>query len=340
MARVEVPYVQRFKDRHGRVRHYFRRPGFKRVALPDPASPSFTAAYHQALAQTKRPVATDQTQPGTLGALIVEYYLSSDFRALKPITQHNYRNFIDRMRADYGHNRVADLTKQGVREMLKEMSDRPAQASNFLKRLRTLLDLASEMDWVTVNIAREVRFKTRKTEGYIPWSDEDIEAFEKRWASGTRERRALYLLLYTGQRRSDVSRMGRQHVKGAKIHVVQDKGGARLWIPLHPQLRAELDLAPTDALAFICTPAGQPFTYAGFTNWFVDAAKKAGLAERTPHGLRKAAGRRLAEAGCTVKQIMAVLGHRTMKEAAHYTESADQERLADAAIATLAGSEA
>jgi integrase len=80
-------------------------------------------------------------------------------------------------------------------------------------------------------------------------------------------------------------------------------------------------------------------SYGGFTNWFVEAAKAAGLIDRTPHGLRKSAGRRLAEAGCTVKQIMAVLGHKTMQEAAHYTESADQERLADAAMATLVGSE-
>ena len=34
-----------------------------------------------------------------------------------------------------------------------------------------------------------------------------------------------------------------------------------------------------------------------------------------PHGLRKAAGRRLAEAGCTAHEIMSVLGHKTLSEA-------------------------
>jgi integrase len=336
MARVEVPYVQRFKDRHGRVRHYFRHPKLKRVALPDPTDPTFAAAYHQALAQTARPVAASQTKPGTLGALLVEYYLSDGFRALKTITQANNRNVLERMRADYGHNLVADLTKQAVRDMLKERLDTPSAARNYLKRLRQVLDLAVELDWIPFNVARNVKLKVRKTEGFIPWSDENITAFEARWGPGTRERRAMYLLLYTGQRRSDASRMGRQHVKTDRIKVVQDKGGATLWIPLHPRLKAELDLAPKDALAFVAKPNGAPMSYGGFTNWFVEAAQSAGLRDRTPHGLRKSSGRKLAEAGCTTKEIMAVLGHKTMKEAAHYTESADQERLAGAAIRKLA----
>ncbi len=129
--------------------------------------------------------------------------------------------------------------------------------------------------------------------------------------------------------------MGRQHAKGAKISVVQQKTGKRLVIPMHARLKAELDLTPPDQLAYVCTEYGKPFSQAGFTKWFVSIARKAGLEGRTPHGLRKSAGRRMAEAGCTTKQIMAVLGHETLQEAARYTESADQERLADDAIATL-----
>jgi integrase len=335
MARVEVPYVQRFKDRHGKVRHYFRHPKFKRVALPDPADPSFAAAYHQALAQTKRPVAASQTAPGTIGALLVRYYLSDGFRSLRPITQANYKNVLERFRVDYGHNRVADFNRTALQEVLAEKVATPTAARNLLKRIRTVLDLAVDLEWVAFNVAKTVKFKPLKTDGFVPWSDEEIGQFEKRWAPGSRERRAMYLLLYTGQRRSDASRMGRQHVKDGRIKVVQEKGGATLWIPIHPKLKAELDLAPKDALAFVAKAGGVPFTYAGFTNWFVEGAKSAGLTDRTPHGLRKSAGRKLAEAGCTVKEIMAILGHKTMKEAAHYTESADQERLAKAAMRKL-----
>ena len=53
----------------------------------------------------------------------------------------------------------------------------------------------------------------------------------------------------------------------------------------------------------------------------------------TIHGLRKAACRRLAEAGCTVHEIAAISGHATLKEVERYTKAADQARLAQAAMA-------
>lgn len=67
-----------------------------------------------------------------------------------------------------------------------------------------------------------------------------------------------------------------------------------------------------------------------------DAIKAAGLPDRcVPHGLRKAAARRLAEAGCSEKQIAAVTGHTTLKEVARYTRAANQERLAADAVDML-----
>lgn len=54
-----------------------------------------------------------------------------------------------------------------------------------------------------------------------------------------------------------------------------------------------------------------------------------------PHGLRKAAGRLLAEAGATSKMIMAILGHTTLAEAERYCEEAEQAGLAVAAVIKL-----
>jgi integrase len=69
-----------------------------------------------------------------------------------------------------------------------------------------------------------------------------------------------------------------------------------------------------------------------------NAITAAGLPlECQPHGLRKAAGRRLAEAGCSAHEIMAVLGHKTLSEAERYTRDADQMHLASAAVARLEG---
>jgi len=47
-------YVQKFKDRHGKWRHYFRRKGYGRIPLPgQPGSDDFMVAYQSAIASTK-----------------------------------------------------------------------------------------------------------------------------------------------------------------------------------------------------------------------------------------------------------------------------------------------
>ena len=63
------------------------------------------------------------------------------------------------------------------------------------------------------------------------------------------------------------------------------------------------------------------------------AIRDAGLLSRCkPHGLRKAAARRLAEAGCSASEIMAITGHKTLAEVERYTRAAGQEQLARRAI--------
>ena len=157
--------------------------------------------------------------------------------------------------------------------------------------------------------------------------------FEKRHPIGTRPRLAFGLLLYTGQRRSDVVRMGRQHIdKNGAIRMRQLKTGAELAIPVHAELDAIIAETPGDHLTFLTTQFGKPFTAAGFGNWFREQCNLSGLPHCSAHGLRKAAARRLAEAGCTEHEIAAITGHASLREITRYTKAADQVRLAVSAM--------
>jgi hypothetical protein len=55
------------------------------------------------------------------------------------------------------------------------------------------------------------------------------------------------------------------------------------------------------------------------------------------HGLKKGGMRRLAEAGGTAHELMAVSGHKTLTEVQRYTRDADRKRLADSGMAKLRG---
>lgn len=175
-----------------------------------------------------------------------------------------------------------------------------------------------------------------KTDGFRTWDESDIAAFEAKHPIGTKERLALALLLYTVQRRGDVVRMGRQHVRDGMIAVRQSKTGTMLSIPIHPELRAMLAATPSDHLTFLTTSFGKPFVAAGFTNWFRGACNAAGLLRGTSaHGLRKAGCRRLAEAECSANVIASISGHASLGEVTRYTKAADQARMATDGMAML-----
>jgi integrase len=174
-----------------------------------------------------------------------------------------------------------------------------------------------------------------KTEGHATWSEDDILKFESVYAVGTRARLAMALGLYLGQRRGDVVRMGWQHIQddpetpGRKlIQVRQQKTGNSMLIPVHSKLQAILDATPRTQLTFLMTQYGRPYPAKSFGDSFKAWCCEAGLPRLTFHGLRKAAARRLAEAGCSASIIASITGHRSLREVARYTVAADQLKLA------------
>src|SRR5262249_9754626 len=174
------------------------------------------------------------------------------------------------------------------------------------------------------------------SKGFHGWTDDEIARFEAHHPVGSKARLAHALLLYTGQRRGDVIRMGRQHIRDGVLTITQEKTSVTVPVPVHPQLRAILDATPSEHLPFLVTQRGKPFPGPRFTQWFRNHCNAAGLPKRcVPHGLRKAAGRKLAEAGCTAHEIMAILGHTTLKEAERYTRDFDRAKLARSAMARM-----
>ena len=179
---------------------------------------------------------------------------------------------------------------------------------------------------------REVRAIRVRTDGHHSWTDDEIAQFERQHPIGSRARLVLALLLYTGQRRGDVIRMGAQHLHDGSLHIKQQKTDTELIIPVHPTLAAIIAASPREHLTFVTTRQGGPFEGSAFSRWFREQCDKAGLPHCSAHGLRKAAARRLAEAGCTAHEIGAITGHASLTELVRYTKAADQKRLAEAAM--------
>jgi integrase len=94
-------------------------------------------------------------------------------------------------------------------------------------------------------------------------------------------------------------------------------------------LQAAIDACPSNHLTFLVTRHGQPFSVAGFTNWFRDRCNEAGLPNGlSVHGLRKARARRIADKNLSAHAVAAVTGHKTLSEVQRYTAQYNRRKLA------------
>jgi integrase len=336
------PHVSMYRDRHGKARWRFRKSGMNetQTALPFDTA-EWWDWYFAAMKGQPRQIGAERTVGGTFNALIVDYYQSSTWKLLRSATQLAYRGEIERFRTAHGEKRVADLKGAHIAKMMDLKADQPAAANNLLRILRVLMGFAKSRGWRVDNPAQDVKRLVYRTDGFHSWTDDEIALFEAHWRIGTRERLAFDVLLYTGQRSGDVRIMTANQVGSRHISLRQQKTNEPLQIPIHRNLALSLEAYKSGQLVLLPSQLGKPFTAKGFGNWISDAARKAGLPMRcSAHGLRKAAARRLAEAGCTAHQIAAITGHRSLKEVERYTRAADQRISAEAAIHKVQKTEA
>jgi len=209
-------------------------------------------------------------------------------------------------------------------------------ANNMLKANSKLFKWTTSYGFTTSNpITTDIeRFQLGE---WVPWEPDQMETFEEK-AKGS-SLTAYMLALYTGQREADVLRMRRDAVDEGIISVVQDKGGAKLWIPIHPILQVYLDALETEnneieGLTIVrAIRTGSPLTLDGFRTNFRKELDKVGLLGLKPpltfHGLRKNATAALIEAGCTEAEAKSITGHKTTQMITKYSIGVRQKRMAE-----------
>lgn len=349
-------YVSRFTDQHGKDRLRFRRKGYPsgyfKAALGTEAFREEYRVFNNpaAPAAAARAAHDARIEPGSIADLRRQYYAVPDRLGPTETTQRKIRSVLDRgffdgretwpvagIRFDHIDAMIADRRKPFFNEETKRKEGGDEAAKKLRKELVRLFDFAEKIKMVPGTPMKHVA-KVRiapadRSPGYYPWSEDDIAKFRSRWALGTKQRLAMELLLWTDQRKVDTIHLGPQHAKGRHFVVRQSKTGKTLQLHIADQLHAAIDAMPaSDALCFILTEYGKPFSVKGFGGWFRDQCDAAGLPQCTAHGLRKAMMRRMAELDMSNSSLKSVSGHSKDEEVSRYVESANQERLATAAI--------
>lgn len=319
----------KFVTRSGKRYAYFNT-GEKRngkpvyASLPPPTTPEFFVAYGRLKAARERNVTAYTISDACDG-----YEVSKAFTQRAENTQKLYRYSLRKIRDTLGDFPIEDLTRSDLQLVLDKAIVGAGTHNMFLAVLGLVYRHARREDKTKLKPTED--FERAVIGEHIAWPEPVLE--DALQSDHARTRLATHLLFFTGQRISDVMRMRWSDIRADRVHVVQQKTGKRLWIPLADELREELARTPRHGLTIITNHEGHPMT-AQVVRRELKAHCAAHGFDLVPHGLRKNAVIALLQAGCTVAETAAITG-QTFQIVEYYARQVDQEKLGDAAILKL-----
>jgi integrase/recombinase XerD len=346
MAPVTLPYLLRERSRHGRTVYYVRVGSSRRVRVAgEPGSADFLAAYTaalQSLAAAPAPAARPESRcvkPGSVASAVNTYLASASLAKIAPAGQRRHERTLRAIAAALPDLPLSGLTRHVI---AASRPDSPGAADQFVKITRRWLAWCVDQDLIETNAAAAVKMNGQiDPDGHAEWTDAQVAERRAKWPVGSTPRLALEALLNTSLRRADLVQLGWQHISGGRIRFTPAKtrhsSGTALDVPVIPALQACLDMLERDNhLAILRRGDGRPFASGNsFANFWKRWQIEAGLDPINLHGARKHHAISLAEAGSTVPEIMAILGHTNPRQAMHYARRANVRTLSDTAMARL-----
>jgi len=257
-----------------------------------------------------------------------------------PLTLKEEKTYLDRLASQYFDYKLA-MPQTEVVKIRDKYAATPAGADSMVKAIRTMYQWACDRGICDVNPAIGVARIDKGRGGAKPWTVDDLKAFRKVHPEGTTAHLCLTIFMFTACRISDAVVLGRSNeferagVRGLGGQP-QKKGSAKVEVPMLPPLYKATRAATVQGPTNLLTEHGRPFKSPdALGQKFRKRCRAAGLEERSSHGIRKAAGHLLAQAGCTQYQIMSIHGHTQAKTSEVYTKGVERWRMAADAMRTL-----
>jgi integrase len=344
----QYPGVSPYQDRHGKRRWRFQRRGVTRALGSDYGSEEFERRYREACEAAGFTPAADRPAPlpsRCMARLVASFRASPQYQGWKASTRRTWDGKLTWIATDYADRCAVTLDRDAVMKLMAKQAAKeingetvylPGSGNQVHRVLGMLMEHAIALGWRIDNPVRHVR-KYKAGTGAQTWTEGQIARFFAAHAPGSVAHLAVTVMLYTGSARADACRMGWQNVQSNRITYRRLKTGQEITLPIHPRLAAALATVPRTRLLFLGTLAGKPRSPDALGVRLREWCEAAGLPNLTAHGLRKAMGRRLAEAGASAPEIMAVMGHRSIQQAEAYIREFSRANAATAAIARLDG---
>jgi integrase len=326
MPRPRPPTLHREINRHGKIVWYVRNGHGPRIRIKGTyGTPEFDAAYRAALSGDA-PQTAGKAGKGTLGWLWMLYRQTTAWAGLSLATRKQRERIMRQVMTTGGDVALSKITPIAIQQGIERRKSFAAR--HFVDTMRGMFKWAVKNEHVSSDPTAGKSVSKPKSKGFPEWTEEELDQYAAHWPLGTRERVMWGVFCFTGLRRGDAARLGRQHIRNGVITIDTEKTGTRVTIPVLPELADILVAGPLGELSIIASRKRQPLRKEVVGNLFKEACIAAGIHGKSAHGIRKAAATRAANNGATVATLEAIFGWEGGQMAALYTKAADRRRLA------------
>lgn len=173
-----LKYVHAYKDRHGKIRYYYRR-NHKQVAIKGEFGERVWLDNYSSIHDRFEANLYPRVDSGTFAAAVSEYYRSPRFGSLKPKTQDNYRRALMQLVESFGNIRLQKITRGGLVKLRDQLALKsPRRAIEAIKVVSLVFECARDLDLADHNPAKEIsRPLGYQADPHRPWSHNEIETF-------------------------------------------------------------------------------------------------------------------------------------------------------------------
>jgi integrase len=214
MPRPRPPHLHREVNRHGTLVWYVRvGKGIRIKGIY--GTPEFEAVYRAAI-NGDAPQGAGKAVKGSLEWLWMLYRQTNAWTDLSMATRKQRENIM-RGVLKAGNIPLTSITPGAIKKAIDRR--KPFAARHFVDTMRGLYKWAVAAEHVTSDPTVGKAVAKPKTKGFPVWTEEDLERFEHRWPIGTRERVIFDVYLYTGLRRGDAAKLGKQHIRNDAITI-------------------------------------------------------------------------------------------------------------------------
>ena len=325
MANIKIRHlVQRGRLFYWQPSPSLRRQGWKDRRLSDNREAAIAEAekINDELDRWRLGATNVQTVPiiNSIDSLISAYKKSKSYYKLSARTKRDYDYRLDIISSWAGKVPADGISRRAVHDLWEKLARKSEfKANATITVLRLLLNYAVDQELITRNPAARPGLTSIPGRDVV-WTPQEVELAVNMsdklgyFNLGT----AIMMSAFLAQREGDILKMTWDDCQGGAFLIHQNKTKAFICVPLHPILKARLDLYKDKTGLIVKNDlegADKGYTQSAFTHRF-DIVRRE-ICKDNPEfsrckylDLRRTAIVRLAEAGCTEAQISAVSGHK------------------------------